>query len=323
MILNKFKILKQEIIEGKILSQTEILKLCMANDKEPLYRLANDLRTYYRGNNLEMCSILNAKSGKCTEDCKWCAQSRYHNTHIETYDLIPEKEALHQAKISANQGVAKFSLVTSGRTISDTDLEKVCAAYRQIREEVHITLCASMGLLTKPQLIKLYEAGVRHYHCNLETARSYFPKLCTTHTYEEKLQTLQWAKEARLEICCGGIIGMGETLEQRIEFAHTLRETEATSIPVNVLNPIKGTPFENTKPLSDDEILLSFAVFRILNPKANIRFAGGRNLFSHIQEKALKAGVSAAMVGDLLTTLGSNIQEDLKMFDRLGYNIIR
>jgi biotin synthase len=323
MTLNKFKVLKQEIIEGRILSQIEVLELCKMEEKELLYCLANDLREHFRGNNLEMCSILNAKSGKCTEDCKWCAQSRYHNTHIEKYDLIPEEEALRQARISASQGVAKFSLVTSGRTISDTDLEKACATYRLIGDKVSITLCASMGLLTKPQLIKLYEAGVRHYHCNLETARSYFPKLCSTHTYEEKLQTLQWAKEAGLEICCGGIIGMEETLEQRIEFAHTLRETEATSIPVNVLNPIKGTPLENIKPLSDDEILLSFAVFRILNPKANIRFAGGRNLFSHIQEKVLKAGVSAAMVGDLLTTLGSNIQEDLKMFDHLGYNIIR
>lgn len=180
-------------------------------------------------------------------------------------------------------------------------------------------LCASMGLLTKPQLQKLFECGVMRYHCNLETAPSYFPELCSTHTVADKIRTIHWAQEVGMEVCSGGIIGMGETLEQRIELAVTLRELGVKSIPVNVLNPIKGTLLENALPLADDDVLRSFAMFRIICPDAHIRFAGGRLLVKHLERRLLHSGVSASIVGDMLTTSGAAIDSDKEMFTEEGF----
>ena len=175
-----------------------------------------------------------------------------------------------------------------------------------------------MGLLRKPELQKLKDAGVERYHCNIETAASHFPSLCSTHTFEDKLRTIRDAQSIGMKVCSGGIFGMGETLAQRIEMAFALRELGVDSIPINILNPIEGTPLYGSKPLSDEDVLVSIALFRFINPTAHLRFAGGRNLISQIQEKALCAGVSAALVGDYLTTLGASIEQDKAMFKRLG-----
>ena len=220
-----------------------------------------------------------------------------------------------------NQGVNRFSLVTSGRALHHTKVAKACHIYKEIKKQNPIHLCASMGLLRKPELEQLKEAGVEHYHCNIETAPSHFQELCSTHTFEEKERTIAEAKEVGLKICSGGIIGMGETMEQRIEMAFKLAEMEVDSIPLNILNPIEGTPLKDSMPLTDEEVLTTIALFRFINPKAHLRFAGGRNLIAHIQQKALRSGISAALVGDYLTTIGTNISQDKVMFQEAGFEI--
>lgn len=315
--------LTARIKEGYQVSYEEAMELVKMEEKNLLYNMADEIRRHFLKNDFEMCSIINARSGRCPEDCKWCSQSAHHDTNVDVYPLIASPVAVAQARDNAKYGVAKFSLVTSGRALSQKDVDKSCQIYNDIRKEVDIHLCASMGLLTKAQLQQLRDSGVEHYHCNLETAPSHFAKVCSTHTIAEKKQTIQWAKEVGMGICSGGIIGMGESEEQRVEFAFALREIGAESIPVNLLNPIEGTPMHGTEKLTDEQILTTFAIFRIVNPKAKIRFAAGRADIKHMMDKALKCGMSAALVGDLLTTLGTSVAEDVKMLEDNGYKIVQ
>lgn len=318
--------LTADILGGYLITAEEALELLRHAETDALCNAADRVRRHFMGDRVDTCSIMNARSGRCSEDCKWCSQSAHHQTKIEVYPLTETAEALRHARDNHDKGVGRFSLVTSGRTMTDTQVEKCAEIYRAIAAECEGfrggMLCASMGLLNKEQLRKLKDSGVGSYHCNIETAPSHFPKLCTTHSLAEKRRTIAWAKEVGLKICSGGIIGMGETPEQRVEMAFTLREMEVASIPVNVLNPIPGTPLENTPPLSDDEILRTFAMFRLINPGVYIRFAGGRTLLKpEIQERALRSGVNAAIVGDLLTTIGSGVAEDKEMFARCGFSL--
>ena len=318
--------LETAICDGYAITPDEALGLLHEADLDALCQTADRVRRHFMGDRADTCSIMNARSGRCPEDCKWCAQSIHHHTHIEVYPLTDTAEALRHARDNHDKGVGRFSLVTSGRTLNDAQINRCAAIYRTIADECpgfrNGRLCASMGLLNKEQLRKLKEAGVGNYHCNIETAPSYFPKLCTTHTLAEKQRTIGWAREVGLKICSGGIIGMGESAEQRIEMAFTLREMGVDSIPINVLNPIPGTPLEGMAPLSDDELLRTFALFRLINPRVYIRFAGGRTLMKpETQERALRSGVNAAIVGDLLTTIGSGIANDKAMFARCGFTL--
>lgn len=312
---------KEEIIAGYRMSYEEALELYRTTEKEKLYMLADELRKHYLGNRIETCMIMNARSGRCSEDCKWCSQSKHHHTDVQVYGLVDEQDALKEAKYAENSGVNCFSLVTSGRAVTGKDFEKILFIYQQMKQQAGVHLCASLGLLDEQQMQDLASIGLKRYHCNIESAPSYFRQLCTTHTMEEKAETLRAARQAGLGLCSGGIIGMGETMEQRIEMAVFLSELEVDSIPVNILQPIPGTPLENVAPLTDEEILDSFAMFRILNPKAQIRFAAGRLQIKHIEEKALKCGVSAALVGDMLTTVGSNMKDDFENFRKMGYEV--
>lgn len=313
--------LEKKIEEGYRPDYDEALSLMRSLSLEDLCALAHALRLQYQGKRVDMCSIMNARSGKCGEDCKWCSQSRFHHTDIEVYPLADAESALREAVHNASKGVSRFSLVTSGRTLSPADTERICAIYRRIGSECPIKLCASLGLLNREQLFQLKESGVTRYHCNLETAPSYFPQVCTTHTIEEKLQTIEWAREAGLEICSGGIIGMGESEEQRVEFALAIRRTGAVSIPVNILNPIPGTRLAGTPPLKDEEVIRAVAMIRILNPEASVRLAGGRSRIKAVEPELFRCGISGSIVGDLLTTTGSDIDTDKAMFLRLGFEL--
>lgn len=314
--------LKQRVLRGESLTRTEIMELAETKGREALYKAAGEITRHFGKPSFNPCSIINARAGKCPENCKWCAQSGHYHTGSEVHGIAPADKVVAQAKRDEKKGVRRFSQVTSGRSVKGDDLEKICENYRELGKNTRLFLCGSLGLLGKGELQQLWDAGVRRYHCNLEAAPSFFPQLCTTHTIEEKIQTLKWAREIGFEICSGGIIGMGETRAQRIELAIALREVRPESIPINILSPVKGTPLSDTAPIDDEEILLTVAVFRFLHPGAELRFAGGRGRLSReMQLKALEIGINAAVVGDLLTTVGSGIDEDKALTTEAGYHI--
>ena len=313
--------IKNRILNGDEITPDEAIDLALHANRTELYAAADEIRRKFCDRTLDSCSIINARSGHCPENCKWCAQSAHYNTHMETYDAIPEEEAMAMARLHESRGIKRLSLVTSGRSVRGDDLDYFCSLYRHMGRETHLKLCASMGLLKREELQKLKEAGVKRYHCNLETASSYFPELCTTHTSEQKKETIRMAQEVGLEICSGGIIGMGETMQQRVELAFELRELGVCSVPVNILSPIPGTPLEHTAPIGDEDILVTIAIFRLVLPHAFIRFAGGRaRLARATQKQALLAGLNGLLMGDMLTTLGSGVNDDKDLIAEAGYN---
>lgn len=314
--------IKIKILNDYLINKDEAMLLAQVEDKTALYSAANEIRIHFCGNVMELCSITNAKSGNCPQDCKWCSQSIHHNTDIETYRIIDKKKARAQAMYNDSKGVNRMSLVTSGRKASNRDLEKLVDIYKDIHNHTKLKLCASMGLLNLQQLQILKDNGVQTYHCNLETSRRFFPSVCTTHSYDEKINTIKHAQSIGMRICSGGIIGIGDNMEDRIDMALELQELGVISIPINMLNFVAGVALKKPTPLSETEVLKSFAIMRFINPKANIRFAAGRVLISHYQEKALAAGVNSAIVGDLLTTIGTSVDEDKIIFKNAGFELV-
>lgn len=310
------------IMDGGMLSQDEALAIVSETDKEALYEAAHQVTRHFMADKFDTCSIVNAKSGNCSEDCKWCAQSRYYQTKVRLYPLLSEEECVRHAVHNCSQGIGRFAMVTSGKRVSDKEICRIADIVRSIRKESGIKCCASMGLLSREQLKVLRDSGVENYHCNIETAPSYFGNLCTTHTIEDKMQTIRAARELGFRICCGGIVGMGETMAQRIEMACFLREAGIRSIPINLLHPIPGTPLQDAPGLTEEEWLTTVAIFRLINPQAYLRFSGGRaQLSEDTQRKSLYIGINAAIIGDLLTTIGSKVEDDRRLFQEAGYSL--
>lgn len=310
--------LKEKIFSGGEITREEALLLYEA-PLEELCQAADGIREHFCKNSFDICTIVNGKSGKCSEDCKYCAQSAYYHTATKEYPLLDTEEIVRQAKYNAQQGVLRYSIVTSGRALKDSELEQMCGAIRAIREQADIKVCVSFGLLSEEQFRRVKSAGASRVHNNLETSRRNFPNVCTTHTFEDKVRAIKAAGAAGLSVCSGGIMGLGETVEDRIDMAFTLRELEVKSVPVNLLNPIPGTPYEENERLTVDDMRRIVAVYRFILPDAFIRLAGGRGLLEDKGEGCFRSGANAAISGDMLTTAGYTIETDMEILNRLGY----
>lgn len=319
--MDEIRSLKEKILAGGEIEVAEAMRLAHAEGARltALLDAAAEITAALHTRKFDSCSIINARSGRCPEDCKWCAQSAHYHTKTSCHGLVDHDTCIDLALYNQSQGVGRFSMVTSGRRLAGEEFDRALSYMHELSGEHSVRLCASMGLLDEDQLRRLREAGVTRYHCNLETAPSHFGSLCSTHTIDQKVETLRLAREAGLEVCSGGIIGMGETMEQRVELALKLREVHPVSIPINILHPIPGTPLENAEPLTPAEVLHTVAIMRMVHPRAVLRFAGGRESLSpQTQREAVRIGVNGAIIGDLLTTIGSRIAEDKQMVADCG-----
>lgn len=307
-------------VDKKIYTKEELLRLYNL----PLEELLAE-SSKYMSNNIEFCSLINARNGKCSQNCKYCAQSSHYCTNIESYPLVDIQEVIKAAKESKENKVSRFAIVTSGKTPDEgRDFQIELDMIKAINEVGGLKSCASIGILNEEQAKQLAQAGLKRFHHNINTCRSYYPEVCTTHSWDDRLNTCKLVKKYGMELCCGVILGMGETIEQRVEMAMELAEIEPNSIPINILMPIPETPFENYHDKIDEEnVLRTMAIFKIANPKSVIRFCGGRmRLSQENQELALKTCVEGILVGNYLTTVGREPHEDLETANKLGKNII-
>lgn len=295
----------------------------VAAPREDVFHLlasADDVRRFFKGDKVDFCGIVNVKSGACSEDCAFCAQSAHHNTDSPVYSLISTDEALERARAVEASGANKLCYVTSGPGVeTEEELDRICESISLIARETGLDRCASLGELECPQLERLKAAGLQSLHHNVETSKSHFDNICSTHSYADRTTTVRLAKDVGFYVCSGGIFGMGETPEQRIEMAFDLRELDIDSVPLNFLNPIPGTRLENAEPMSALEILKTIALFRFILPDKDIRVCGGRerNLRS-LQPLMFVAGANCTVLGNYLTTPGRDLSEDLEMIADLG-----
>lgn len=303
----------------KVYTKEELLNLYNL----PLEELLNE-SSKYMSNNIEFCSLINARNGKCSQNCKYCAQSSHYRTDIESYPLVDIEEVKIAAEEALNNKASRFSIVTSGKTPDEGRDFKLELEMIKLVNELGIKSCASIGILNEEQAKQLSQAGLKRFHHNINTCRSYYPEVCTTHSWEDRLNTCKLVKKYGMELCCGVILGMGESIEQRVEMAMELAEIEPDSIPINILMPIPETPFENYHDKIDEEnVLRTMAIFKIANPKAVVRFCGGRmRLSQQNQELALKTCVEGILIGNYLTTVGKEPSEDITTAEKLGKNIL-
>lgn len=314
--------LADEIIAGRRINRQDDLSVFLNCDLQELCEGADRIRKHFVGEHVDLCSIINARSGRCPEDCKYCAQSAHNKTNCEVYDFLPEEKILEACKVNETEGVHRFSLVTAGRALTGEEFDKAIHAYETMSRDCKIDLCASMGFVSAEQIRRLKAAGVSSYHHNIETSKRFFPYICSTHTYEQKINTLKMIKAEGMDVCSGGIIGMGETWEDRLDMAVSLAEVGVSSIPINALMPVPGTPLENRESLSEADILRTVAIFRYINPETHIRLAAGRALLTNDGEKAFRSGASATITGNMLTTVAcATIRSDIEMLRNMGRNV--
>lgn len=319
--MDDIEFLKDRAVKRDDLGFEEAKEIWEMGKEKPFLVLskANEIVRAHKGRSVSLCMIVNAKSGLCTEDCKFCAQSVHYGTDITTYPLLDEMEILARAKHAKEEGAHYFGIVTSGRSLkSSREWETIQSATSKIKD-LGLKPCASLGFIDEEEARRLKRSGLFRYHHNLETSRDFFKNICTTHGYEEKVETIKNAKKAGLSVCSGGIIGMGEGIEDRIKLALTLRELDVDSVPINILNPRPGTPLYGTPPLSPLEILISIAIFRFLLPKKDIKICAGKEI--HLRQLlplAFVAGCNSIMTGSYLTTSGRSPKLDKEMIEDLG-----
>lgn len=301
------------------MNKNELLKLY----NSPLNELLT-ISSKYIGNNIEFCSLVNARNGKCSQNCKYCAQSSHYRTDIEDYPLINKEEVKKAAEDAKNNGVIRFAVVTSGKSPDEENFDKILEYIDELNKIEGIKSCASLGILNEEQAKLLSKHGLTRYHHNINTSESYYKEICTTHTWQERYNTCKLVKKYGMSLCCGVILGMGESIENRIEMALELAEIQPDSIPINILMPIKKTPFENYgDKIKEEDVIRTLAVFKIANPKSVLRFCGGRmRLSNENQELALKTCVEGIMTGNYLTTTGKSPNEDIKTIRKLGKNLL-
>ena len=307
------------------ISFQEALQLTKLHEKNEILELvdrANEVRKKYRANTVDLCSIVNAKSGRCEEDCIYCAQSAMYTTHTDVYEMKSVEAIVDHAKAAEEAGAHRFCIVTKGRSLPPADFEIALHATERIAQETSLKRCASMGLLNEERAQALKEAGLCRYNHNLETAKSYYPYICTTHTYEDRVQTITSLRRAGIETCVGGILNMGESEEQKIELAFELKEIEPDSVPINFLNPRAGTPLYGRALLAPLDAVKYIAIYRLVMPQTIIRIAGGRveNL-GDLQMLGVKAGADGLLIGNYLTTIGVDPSEDLTMLRKMGLDV--
>lgn len=312
--------LKNKVIRGELITKDEALTLADAPLKE-LTKAADEIRRQLCGNTFDICTIINGKSGRCSENCKYCAQSSFYKTCVEEYPLLSTEKIVEQAIHNYEQGVLRYSIVCSGKKLSDSEVDKLCESIKAIKKACPISVCVSLGLLDEENFRKLKNAGADRVHNNLETSRRFFPQVCTTHTFDDKIKAIKAAKSAGLEVCSGGIMGLGETMEDRIDMVLQARELGVRSVPVNMLNPIANTPFENNRILTQEEMQRIVAIFRFVIPDGFIRLAGGRGIMSDKGRSLFTSGANAAISGDMLTTQGITTEKDMQILKELGYEV--
>lgn len=326
MIMRNFvQKVSEQIIAGGILASDDALRLSEASGAELhlLFAEASRIREHFKGSAASLCSIINAKSGRCPENCAFCAQSSAHTTNVQVYPLVDEEELVRCAKSAEQNGARCYGIITSGTGIqAGRELDQICRAVRRIKDETGIDPSCSLGILGHSTALLLKEAGMVTYHHNLETARSFFPSICTSHDYEDDVETIRAVKQAGLKICCGGIFGLGESFQHRVELAETLRELDVDTVPINFLNPVEGTRLADADFLTPMECLKIIAIYRFMLPDKDLTVCGGRERnLRELQSWIFLAGASGMMTGNYLTTPGRAPEQDRQMLSDLELTI--
>ena len=313
----------EKVLEGEKVSMKDVLPLLGAKGPDilDLAAVANRVREEFNGNEIDLCSLLNVKSGSCSEDCVFCAQSGHYKTETPVYPLMDMNQIVEEAREVQKKGKGRFCLITSGRELNDKEFETILRALDRIRKETALDLDCSLGTLSEERAEALKKVGVTRYNHNVETSESHFSKICSTHSFRDRVKTIDVLKERGFSICCGGIIGLGESPQQRLELAFSLRQLGIDCIPFNILNPRPGTPLEYSEPIPPMEIIKTISLFRFVLPKGTIKIAGGREAnLRDLQSLALLAGANGLIVGNYLTTIGRKPEDDLRMIKDLGFN---
>lgn len=321
---NLISSLEERILAGGAISRSEAESLLDAPDEQLLHLMAaaDRIRIHFKGHRFDSCSLINARSGRCAEDCSFCAQSGHHAAECQTYGLRGTEEILAAARAAKETGASRFCTVTSGGALSPQEFDKLIKSLEHVHSEVDIDLDASLGFLDDERAARLLAAGVTRYNHNLETSKDHYPRICSTHTFDQRVATVQCALSQGFSACSGGIIGLGETPSQRLDLAFSLAELNVDCIPINILNPRPGTPLENAEPPEPLEILKTVALFRLINPRATIKIAGGRERnLGDFQGMALRAGANGMIIGGYLTTSGRMVEDDLKMVHQAGFEL--